>query len=483
MRKEELGHTIGLYREAIRRAGQNGLPMRIRLLCFLLLFLNAIMLGIFLILSAAGVFQGGLSEHKAVLEKELTYISQNIYRELGSISVQATALSERLSANIQQTLQEQGSSIHQLQASPHLLEPILEEALTRLIGALEKSGGSGVFLLLDATINPSLPNAENSKACIYLKNMEPNIVNRTAANLRYCIGPISIARKNDIHILPQWQLEADIGAMPWLTQVMDTAQNSALSVSRLYRWSKSTILPNNTERIMLCAVPLIAEDGTVFGLCGFEVSEMLFELSHTPQGEDYDHLLCIFSPFEEKELYLEGALFAGDFAASPEAPAHTQMMIFPDERSFFSYQQEQREHYAGLQQEISLYPSDSAHREERWAVVLMMPEDELHSLISIQNWNLALGLSALILVSIGAAIYISYRYIRPVAIALEQIKNPGLSPKTRIPEIDDLIEFLATQDDTSAKINLDQEQSTLFKTFVQNISTLSQQKKRYSISI
>ena len=88
---------------------------------------------------------------------------------------------------------------------------------------------------------------------------------------------MTLARKHGIHILPQWEMELDIGEMSFFTKVMNGAREEKRHLSRLYRWSEATVLPGGSERIMVCAVPLIASDGTVFGVCGFEISEMLFK--------------------------------------------------------------------------------------------------------------------------------------------------------------------------------------------------------------
>lgn len=472
-----LTKTIKLYWEAMRRSGQDGLPMRLRLFGFLVLFLNTIMLGVLLTLFSSGVFRADLSKHRRVWEVELTHLAQDIYKSFGAISVQTVDLAKGLSASIARNLQEHGASAQHLQATPQLLEHLLDEELSRLIGALEKSRASGVFLLLDATINPALPGAADSRACIYLKNMEPNIVNRMEANLRCGFGPMSIARNNNINILPQWQMEMDTGAIPYFTDVMATARGSRLALSRLYRWSKATALPNNSERIMLCAAPLITADGTVFGLCGFEISEMLLKLSYTPPGDNYNHVFCTLSPLKNNALQLSEALFARGFASEPAAPEHSQMEISYHEGAFHSYQQAEKESYAGLHQTISLYPADSSYADEQWALALMMPQRTLSTLLSVKNRYLILGLLALMLANIGLAALISRKYIHPVMTALEQLKKPDPTAKTRIPEIDDLIEFLAAQDELSSSAGREglpaQNHSALYLEFVNNIKMLS----------
>ena len=481
MSRQRLMEIMGLYREAIRRGGQNGLPMRLRLFLFLILFLNTIMLGVLLILFSVGVFKAGLLEHRPVLERELMHYTADIYKSFGNLSVQTVDLAKELSAGLERNLKEHDGSAASLQENPDLLEHLLEEELGRLTGALERSRGSGVFLLLDATVNPELPGAKDSRACLYLKNMEPNIINGMASNLRLSFGPMTIARNNGIHILPQWQMEFDLSEMPCFTELMAAAREQKLPFSRLYRWSEGTSLPGNSERIMLCIVPLVASDGTVFGVCGFEVSEMLFKLSHTPGSESYDHLFCLLSPLKENTLRLSGALFAGNFAAGPNAPEHTKMEISSGGGEFYRYQQPEKESYAGLHQTVSLYPADSAYADEQWAVALMMPYQGLNTLISAKSRNLILGLLILMLVNIGLASFISHKYVRPVAAALEHLKEPNLTAKTKIPEIDDLIEFLAAHDAlpvSGEKKELPaREPSALYLEFVRNIRTLSAAEK------
>lgn len=481
MPKQGLVKTLGLYRKAIRQSGRNGLPMRLRLLLFLILFLNTIMLGVLLILFSAGVFRAGLQEHRPVLGNELTHIAQDIYKFFGAVSVQAADLAKELSTALERNLIERGGSAASLQKHPDLLEYLLEDELGRLTGALEKSSASGIFLLLDATVNPTLPDGADSRACLYLKNMEPNIVNGMAANLRFGFGPMTIARNYGIHALPQWQMEMDVGKAPVFTEVMATARERKLPLSRLYRWSEAMVLPGSSERIMLCTVPLIASDGTVFGACGFEVSGMLFKLSYTPESEGYDHLLCLLSPLDENTLRLNGALFAGNFAAGPSAPELTQIEISSGPGGFYSYRQSEKEGYAGLHETVSLYPVDSAYGDERWAVALMMPDEGLHTLISARSRQLILGLMLLMFLNIGLASFISHRYIQPVAAALEHLKKPDPATKTRIPEIDDLIEFLAAQDDLpttrEAKEYPAPGHFDMYHEFVKNIKTLSAAEK------
>lgn len=481
MPKGRLIKSVALYCAAIRQSSKNCLPMRLRLFFFMILFLSSIMLGVLLILFSTGIFNIGLSEHRTVFEGELAHIAEDIYKSIGKLSVHTVDLSKELSANIERNLKEHGGSITAIQEHPDLLEHLMGEELVRLTGALEKSNASGVFLLLDATVNPMLAGADNSRSCLYLKNMEPNIVNGMAANLRFAIGPMTLARKHGIHILPQWEMELDIGEMSFFTKVMNGAREEKRHLSRLYRWSEATVLPGGSERIMVCAVPLIASDGTVFGVCGFEISEMLFKLSYAPKPEKYHHMFCLLSPITDNTLQLSGALSAGSYMATTTTIEHTELAISSDSGGFYNYQQPGMEGYAGLHQLISLYPADSKYSDEHWVVALMMPSQALNTLISSTSYTLIIGLLALILINIALAFFISRKYIQPVVAALEHLKKPNPTADTKITEINDLIEFLSAQDELhpprEQKSPQPQERSALFLGFVKNIQKLSAAEK------
>ncbi|MDD2955186.1 MAG: hypothetical protein PHD67_02595 [Oscillospiraceae bacterium] len=416
MRKLPAG--LSAYWDAQRHAGRDGISLRLRLVFFLLLFLLVVMLGVLIILFSTGIFQAGSTEHKVLLENELTHLSEGVYREYGNISVQGVALADGLSSSLERRMREQGIAPGQLQEKPEILEKLLDESVAALTAALETSRSSGVFLVLDATVNPSLPGADSSRAALYLKNMEPNIVSRTAANLRFMIGPMSVARENGIYVLPQWSMEMDTGYAGWFDKVLATARERELPVSRLYYWTPKIDVPEGGEKVMLCVVPLVAQDGTVFGACGFEVSEMLFKLSNLPTGGNYDYIFCMLTPVEEDHLLVGKALLAGNYASYPLDVNEQPMTVSAGGGNFESYRQEGGNVYAGLKKEVALYPVDSAYAQEKWALALLMPEQILLEELFSHTRVLLMGLAVLLILSILLAVLLSRRYIRPVVKAL-----------------------------------------------------------------
>ena len=108
-----------------------------------------------------------------------------------------------------------------------------------------------------------------------------------------------------------------------------------------------------------------------------------------------------------------------------------------------------------------------------------MPEDELYGRIARENTRLLLLLSLLLVVGIAAIALITKKYIAPIAVTIDLVKQQKLSeaPRTRITEIDDLIEFLAAHDDALQASQEKQENAeksfAVYDEFVRNIGTLS----------
>ena len=477
-------HAVKNYKEIMKQMENTGLSMQLRLFLFFFLFLIVVMLGVLIILIGTGSFRAGVDKNHALFENELNHLSQAVYDEFGNLSIQSTALSEKLSESLERHMSEYGFSAAEMQSHPELLEPLLDQELERLTSALETAKSSGVFVILDATVNPSLPNAAESRAGLYLKNMEPNIVNASFPNLRFLRGPITVARNHKVNTLPQWKMEFNVSEADYFYPVMATAKASDLPLSRLYMWNPRVILPGNSEATMLCSVPLIDSEGTVFGVCGFEVSAMLFKLAYSPDSSVYESFLCMLVPLSDGSIQPSEALFSGNYPAYPANMSSDRIFIEKDKYDFYDYNSADKSvSYIGLHKAVNLYPRDSAYADQTWIFSLMLPRDDLMNYISNQNIRLILLLLMLLLLSIAACFFTSRKYIQPVTNALNLLKSAKLSdvPKTRIPEIDDLIEYLSAQDEQtdtasqniSTKKDLQQEQSSLFEQFIKNIDTLS----------
>lgn len=439
-------NKIALLKQELQKSTM-GVPTASRLFLLLTVLVLTIVLGVIAILIVTGTFTAGLSENERLVKNELIHASQKISQEYGRFSLQTIEFSKALSNIMEERMNKLGISAADLQDHPEMLEELVSAGYEQTFFSLQLAKSSGAFFVLDATVNPALDDAQSSRAGLYLKNMEPNIVNSLSPNIIVLRGFPSISRANSLPLHAQWKMEFETNNVnaPYYHRPIDAANtNPELPLSRLYYWSPAFKLPGTSEDIMLCSVPLIDSGGHVFGVCGLEISAMLFKLSNMPQRGTYQRMFCVFSPITENKIDLQKSMFAGGYSAKMTSKGNTTLKISDKGRSFCSYQQGQNHSFLGFHKPINLYAKDSAFSDEKWVAALMIPEGDVVSSITRLNLMLISLLTILVLFGIIAAFFLSKQFLKPIIEGLDIIKSEDLSeaPRTQIPEINDLIDFL-----------------------------------------
>lgn len=477
MKHTVLNKKIDLWKQKLQKPIRNGMPMDFRLFLFLVVLVLTLISGVIAILLMTGIFTAGLPESERMVENELLHASQDISRQYGELSVQAIGFSRELSRSIEEEAGELGISVSDLQDHPELLEEIISGEFDRALFSLQKVKSSGVFFILDATVNPALVNAKDSRAGLYIKNMEPNILSSSAPNIIMLRGIPSISRKNAMPLHTQWKMEFDVSDAPYYHRPMSMARaNPNLPLSRLYYWSPVFTVPDTSEEVMLCSVPLIDSLGNVFGVCGFEISAMLFKLSHMPNNGIYQRLFCTLTPMSTDTIKLYQAMLAGGYSTRLISKGKADLKILATRRSFYSYQQDKNNAFWGIHVPVNLYPVGSAFSEQKWVVAIMVPEDDMAESITKLNLSLISWLIVLIILGIIASFVMSRRFLQPIAAGLDMIKTSDLSdvPRTKIAEIDDLIDYLALHNkELYEKAKQENLSLAILDKFVENTKNLS----------
>lgn len=434
--------------QEIQRLGAAGIPLGLRFFLFLVVLLLTIFLGVVAILLLTGTFTAGLSEKERFLESELSSAAVEIKEQYGQISLLTTELAEVLSRNLEMKASRLGVSLGDLDRQPQLLEELISGVYDEALLALLLARSSGVFLILDGTVNPALEGAANSKAGLYIKNMEPNVLSATSPNIILLRGFPGISRRKALPLHAQWCMEFDVIDAPYYHRIMEAA--SHLPRSRLYFWSEALVLPGTNEEVMLCAAPLLDSGGRVFGVCGLEISSMLFKLAHMPDNTDYQRLFCLLAPFPAgaETIELRRSLFAGGYSARMISGEGGEALQISKGKHLHTYRQGRGSVFLGLHSDVQLYPRDSPFAGERWIVALALPEKDIMS--SVIRLNITLFASLMLLVILGLALSfgLSKRiFVKPISHGLAMLRSvSGEMARTRIPEIDDLIDYLAQRD-------------------------------------
>ncbi len=444
---------MNMLRQALslwqKERGKKGTTLHRRLILFFVMVTVTLILAFTLLLAFFGITG---KDEKAVnnhLNTELAIITDKIADEFGRISLGGIAMAEDIAKQSEAFFIEHGITAAELSAHPELLESLLGEHMQSLISTVNNRYCGGVFVLLDATVNSG---SETAKAGVFLKKTQPTYTSVTGVDVHYLRGPAQLARDNGIMLLGQWRMEYDVEGQEFWAEVMDTArQNPDMALSRLYYWSGRITLKGNSESGFLLCVPLRSEDGTVFGICGIEVSDRLFKSLYTPEGGNFENIFTVMAPVCEDGFRTSKGLIAGNYYLTGKHWEYD--LSVTDSHEDFVHLTGGGEQYAGKSDSIRLYPGGSPYEEESWMAAILMPKDILHNAVKGNSAYFKVTVVVLLLVSIGASVFISKRYLRPVNDALASIHSRAYDENKSVPysEINDLLEFLAANDRRAAE--------------------------------
>ena len=456
--KENAGAAVNMWR---------------RFLILLLTLMFTMLAGAFLLISAFGISSSGSSETVKLFMNELGHLSADTARQYGNASVQSVRLSKQLNANISSFLKREGFSLGDLESHPELLEPLLSEQLSVLLVNLDATECSGVFVVLDATVNPDIPGAEHSRAGLYIRNSEPNIGgmgNETRYLLR---GFPSISRYGYINMQAKWDLEFNVeGQLFWQAPLEAYEANPDIALSRLIYWCNMSPVQDIKEDVMVCSVPVMDSYGRVFGVCGFEISEMNFMLRHEPEIVGFHNTVFMLANVQDGRFTLDDAMFSGNNAVYEAFHGQGPMGSAGSAGGFSEYSIPGGGSYVGMSEPVRLYPDNSPFPKQSYSVALLIPKADFVAARNSDGMKLWVILIALLAIGVIASLILARRYARPITDNLVAAAENGTGERTNIVEIDillDKLKELRSKDDPLP--------DNLFEDFIARVRTLTPTEK------
>ena len=411
--------------------------MRLRLFVFLGILVILMVISEITALLISGFVIDNNDQAKSFLEKELSHVSDDLISQLGNTSVHLVRLSESLSKSIETKLESKNIGIGNLKYHPGVLEEVIENELDRLLYALDRTLSSGVFMILDATVNPNLPYAGHSRAGMSIRIAEPELYGPEMPR-RYLRGFPWIAFNNSFILLSDWDMEFDVKDRIYYHLPIEKSSKAGLALPQLYYWGFESVQSESGEPMVLISIPLIGQDGKAFGVCGFEKSDLYFSSKYLPDSGAYREIFCLFSTIDDKGIATEKALFAGNYTS---IAGEKKPLAVSQEAGLNTYTLANGKKFLGLHREIKMFPDNSAVSGPHFVMALLVSKDEVDAINFRQKFKLILICAALLAFGIFASLFISRRYLRPILTALSDIQadHADISAKTNIQEIDQLV--------------------------------------------
>lgn len=368
----------------------------------------------------------------STLDIQLDVFEKDVTRHFDSLAGATVQLSETVSNRILTFCEEQEIVFSDLVDRGDLIAALQDRVIVDLRQTLLQESCSGVLVLFDTTVNRTVTHAEKSRAGLYLQVSGYDTSDSEVLLFR---GMSEIGKRYGMMPHRKWRLEFHTDLFPNYTEIL--AQTEPASES--YRISDVTVLAGTSDRVLLLTAPIYGADGTVCGICGFEISASYFMTQHA-QSSKIEHLTCLLTPNGGKTLDTVGGLSCGVTNGYYRAP--DENLTVRDFRDNLSLFEGNGSAYVGITRNVSL-----SSENEPFALTVMMPKQEYDRVVGAHWLKVALLGALLLFVTVTCCSYFSHRYLCPILNGLEQLKSEKRSEeRSRIPEINDLFVFLEERD-------------------------------------
>lgn len=393
------------------------------------LLLLALMTGLFLF----GRFDSAEKRTFESLDIQMEVFEKDVSAHFDRLAAASIQLSEDMTHSIEEYLSEYNITFAELNDSGEDIARVQEALIEPLRSTLLQENCSGVFVMWDATVNHSVANADYSRTGLYLQQ---NGYKNTDESVLLYRGLSDVGKKHGIMPHRKWRLEFRTDLLPNYSEILALAGQP---LAKSYFLTEKFTLPGTSEEAVLMVSPVIGSDGTIYGVCGYEVSASYFATYHA-QPTKIAHLTCLLTTGRAASLDADGGMscgVSGDYYRIP-----TGELSVKSAGEGLSYFGGDEVSYIGLTKEISLSPNNEPHT----LAVMMLRADYDKAVTKAFFQNTVLW-ALLLFFAVSCCLYFSRHYLRPILNGLEQIKSEDRAAmQSSVPEINDLFVFLAEQD-------------------------------------
>ena len=397
-----------------------GLSMRRRFIFYVFSVICLFLAVIVILLNLFGILNPTDRQIMNDLNSRLYACSERIERDCDELAACAISFSGQLEKSIQSYLTENNISFNELKDNSAALDNLQNSLYDSVYLNMQVAPASGAFYILDTTANSKSETKLYSG--IYLKYI--NLCSENTVNNDFSIyrGSFSTGKNRGINFHSGWKNENS-------TAFFDNC-NEVFSDGTHYVLSPAAEIPDTWERARYIYVPIRDYNDTIIGVCGFEINDLLFQLSYKISNGQWGSEIC--GLLDENSGIYSGQFNSGQYNNTDELHIKervgSQLFDFGDEKC------------VGLTKEVAL-------GNETFRVAVMLPKTQYESFLRKGQINILLIFLIVAILAAVCCIFMSKKYVSPILKKIEQVKSKeDYGEQLRIREIDDLFAFLEERD-------------------------------------
>ena len=355
-------------------------------------------------------------------ENRYNYIRKELQEKPALVQESA----EQLGSLVADMLRERGQTIEALQTDKELSQSIIEAAVEPVTNLLRRALANDVYFILDTGELYADEGKATAKAALYLRDLDPKS-GSGYSDLLMEMGNAMLARSYGITRHSGWSPffepdPADTKSFDFYYRTMETArENNGKAQVNLGYWSDFARTASGVTPSMKYTVPLMAEDGTVYGVLGIGLTESTI-VSNMPSNDFLSETACYVLGRGVGEDTFEVMTYSGSAYRELLGSANT-LHVSGVEEDIYTFDQVTDVKLLGSVQMFDLYGLSSPYRSERWALISVADRSSvLRPLLFLRQILIFSSVISLLVAGIIALISCT-QLIRPISDAIKLMSD------------------------------------------------------------
>lgn len=382
---------------------------------------------------------------------------------------------EEIEEGVSFVLDKNKITIEELIKSPEMSMEVLNYVSEDIIYLLRKNSVTGAFIILDngEVTRDFAHEKDNLKYGLYIRDLDPKYNSNDTSDLLLERAPASITKKLGIAMDSQWNATFDFNNKSsentyhyFYKPFQAALEYPGTEYSDLGYWSTPFYLSDDDVKIITYSVPLVYNDGTVYGVLGIELTtdylKKLLPYNEISQGKEGSYLLAIDQNEDKnfKTVISSGPVYKTIFGEKDKIYFDSEAVY----GSCYKTEKSRRNHDIpyGCIQYFKLYNSNTPFEQNTWALIGIVEGKNLFQFSEDVQTSVITALFFSLIGGIVVVFFVSKWFTKPIIALVEKVKksNPRLPvkfEKINIVEIDELaaaIEALSKDvADSSSKLS------------------------------
>ncbi|MFR8178521.1 MAG: hypothetical protein ACLVB5_16185 [Christensenellales bacterium] len=374
-----------------------------------LILLQAAILLTFLYLS--GIFDQVNSNERAILSKQVAnranYLESQMTQQWADIGALAASINEKTQAAV-----DAGElSLDRLDSSSKEAAKLIGQICTDMIETMYRNKVSGIYVIFSTS---NLDGNTESKTGFHVRDLDPTVSATTQySDLLLECAPISIVKAMNIATDTGWDTRYDFGTAygDYFRKPFMAAYRAEKRLSAHDYGCWSTGVQSNLPSGLTYSMPLMLEDGTLYGVLGIEM---------------LDDYLCSHLPYGELGFDADGSYIVAQFDKTMErasvkvASGKTRvrrgetLAMAKGKDGSYVFQLDGKK-YVTQQQKLSLYDMYAPFSGENWVLIGAASSQSLYAFSSRVTRLILLAIALMLLFDAVGSVLIAQRISKPIA--------------------------------------------------------------------